>query len=276
MKKISVNNILFILAFSIFLLILFYAYISFCLSDGSLKTFGSDIVLSLINGLFLALVVLVAGIFIEEKRRKEIAIQTGEEEIAKLKNILKNVFNRAKSSLNFLNRTPTFYFDDNWINPMYELLTQNKREWDTFLQEYYRSNPSSKIAEELLNFIEGMERALINAEKLDNNLVRIKLNPGLAASMESGFPGDRINAKNETEFAFWVFRATWAGADSTNIMFGMPSATDQQIRFEKIEGLMNQAASLAKTKEFSEIFTQLQSDRKKLDTLIKRINKLVK
>ena len=153
MKKISVNNILFILVFSIFLLILFYAYLSFCLSDGSLKTFVSDIVLSLINGLFLALVVLVAGIFIEEKRRREIAIQTGEEEIAKLKNILKNVFNRAKSSLNFLNRTPTFYFDDNWINPMYELLTQNKREWDTFLQEYLRSNPSSKIAEELLNFI---------------------------------------------------------------------------------------------------------------------------
>ncbi len=271
--KISVNNILLILALFILILIAVYAYLSFCLTDGSLKTFSADIVLSLINGLFLALVVFVAGIFIEEKRRKEIEIQSGNEELSKLRNILLNVLNRGKSSWNFSNRTPTFYFDNTWTMPLYDLLIQNNREWDTFLREYATDNPDSEIARELISFVDIMEQALINTEKIDNSLRRIKLNPGLAVSMQSGYSGDRIDAKKNTEFTFWVFRASWAGANSTETMFGMPSATDQQISFEKIEGLMKEATSLGETKEFGDLIKQLREDGRKLEKLLKTIKK---
>lgn len=276
MKKISVvNKIWLILAFIIIGLIIAYAYLSFCVADGSSKTFLSEIVLSLINGLVLALMVFVAGIFIEEKRRKEIKAQEGDLEILKLTNILKNVFNRSKSLWNFSNRTPTFYFDDSWINPLYDLLTQNKREWDTFLREYIVDNHENELANELVKFVDLADLALINAEKLDNNLRKIKLNPGLAASMASGFQGDRNEAKQNSEFGYWVYRGAWAGLNSTEVLFGMPAATDRQLKMERIEGLMTEATSLSEMTEFSELVSKLKSDRKKLDSKLKKIKKVV-
>lgn len=275
MKKISVNKILFILAFIIIGMIAAYAYLSFCFADGSSKIFFSEIVLSLINGLVLALMVFVAGIFIEEKRRKEIKAQEGDLEIQKLTNILKNVFNRGKSLWNFTNRTPTFYFDDSWINPLYELLTQNKRDWDTFLREYRIDDDKNVFSQELIEFVDTMELALINAEKLDNSLRKIKLNPGLAASMGSGYPGDRNEAKQDTEFGYWVLRATWAGLNSTEVLFGMPMATDRQLKIEKIEGLMIEATSLSETAEFCALVVKLKTDRRKLDSKLKRIKKAI-
>lgn len=276
MKKISVvNKIWLILSLIIIGLIVTYAYLSFYVVDESSKTFFSEIVLSLINGLVLALMVFVAGIFIEEKRRKEIRSQEGDLEILKLTNILKNVFNRSKSLWNFSNRTPTFYFDDSWINPLYDLLTQNKREWDTFLREYIVDNHENKLANELVKFVDLADLALINAEKLDNNLRKIKLNPGLAASMASGFQGDRNEAKQNSEFGYWVYRGAWAGLNSTEVLFGMPVATDRQLRIEKIEGLIAEATALSETTEFSEIVSKLKKDRKRMESKLKSIRKII-
>lgn len=276
MKKISVvNKIWLILALIIIGLIVAYAYLSFYVVDGSSKTFFSEIVLSLINGFVLALMVFVASILIEEKRRKEIKAQEGDLEILKLTNILKNVFNRGKSLWNFTNRTPTFYFDDSWINPLYDLLTQNKREWDTFLREYRIDDDKNVLSQELIEFVDIMELALINAENLDNSLRKIKLNPSLAASMESGYSADRNEAKQNSEFGYWVFRATWAGLNSTKILFGMTVATDRQLKIERIDGLMIEAISLGETDDFSELVLKLKKDRKRMEIKLKKIKKVI-
>src|SRR3989344_1785358 len=134
MKNLSIGKTLIIIVSCLVVAVFIYAYFSFRFSDGNIKDFFSELSLSFINGLFLALVVFLAGIFLEEKRGKELKKVVLVEKLTIFNNLLKNTFQRGKSNWNFSNRTPTFYFDNDWINPLYDLLIQNNREWEVFIQ----------------------------------------------------------------------------------------------------------------------------------------------
>lgn len=275
MKNLSIGKILTIIIACLLVVIFIYAYFTFCFPDGNIKDFFSELSLSFISGLFLALVVFLAGIFLEEKRKKELKKVALAEKLTILENLLKNTFQRGKSNWNFSNRTPTFYFDNDWINPLYDLLTHNNREWEVFIQEYKKSiSNHNDLIDELNDFIKHMDIALINAEKLDNKLKFVKISPELAASLSSGFRGDRIEAKKSAEFSFWIFRAAWAGANSTEIMFGIAFFTEQQLRFQRIEGLSGEAISLGDTDEYKELVKKLKSSKKKISKKITIIKKL--
>lgn len=272
MKNISVNRILILLIIFLVLFIVAYAYVSLC-DFGYTKSFLPELILSLINGLVLALVVFIAGIFIEEKHREETRQEETQSKVISLKKVLKNVFRRAKSRYNFRNQGPSFYFDDSWLNPAYDVLTKNNREWETILTEY-KGIVDTEIVCELTKFIELMDLALINTEKIDSELESM-LDAGLSASMGSPYSGDRIEAKKGRTFAYWVYRATWSGADLTRIVFSMPNATDQQISIEKVSGLIGEAESLVQKDNFSSLIKQYNLDKKKLITSLKKIEKLV-
>jgi len=272
MKSIFSKILIFLVVLLIFIVLVF-GYISFCVADNTVKNFFSELVLSFINGLVLALVVVITGILIEEKYRAEAQQERYQQRITTLKKILKNVFRRAKSRYNFKNHAPNFYFDNSWLNPTYELLINNNREWQTILLEYDRSS-DVKFVNELVDFIELMDLALINTEKIDSKIESI-LNAGLAASMDSSYLGDRINAKESSIFAYWVYRASVAGADLTGIVFGMPTATNQQISIKKVKGLMNEAETLIQKKDLSVSIKQYKQDKKKLLALLKRVEKLI-
>jgi hypothetical protein len=277
MKKWTIDKIFQALFFVLLVVVLIYAYFTFCFSIGNTRTFFMEIFLSLINGLFLALVVFVAGMFLEEKRKKELKAENQNERIITLINLLKNVFRRGKSSWNFTNNTQGFYFDNSRINSLYNLLTENKREWDVFLQGYKKDiDDDNELVESLSGFVKDMEKALINAEELDNKLKSKKLYPALAASMGSGYPVMRDEAKKNTNFAYWIYRATWAGASATEIMFGMSPVTDQQLNIGRNKGLISEANSLGDTAEFKKSVLMVQADRVELEKCLSKIKKLVK
>lgn len=162
---------------------------------------------------------------------------------------------------------------ERWINPVYELLTKNNREWKTVLLEY-EGPVDAEIVKELVNFIELMDLALINTEKVDSEFEGL-LNADLAASMGSSYLGDRTEAKKNTTFAYWVHRATWAGADLTQITFGMPIATDQQISIEKVSSLISEAESLIQKDNLSKLVKKYKTDKKRLMAKLRRIKELI-
>lgn len=275
MKKWLSKYILYIVLFALFIFLVVYLYANFFFCDENLKKIISDLSLSFITGFILALGVYIVSTRLEESRKEEFRKVVLKEKLYILKNILKNVFQRAKTNWNFSNRTPTFYFDNDWINPLYDLLTQNNREWEVFLQEYKKIIGNNNLVNKLNDFIINMDSSLINAEKLDNNLKFKKLSPELAVSLKSGFPCDRSEAKKNTEFAFWIIRATWAGANSTEIMFGIALFTDNQLLIERIEGLMTEAESLSAKDDFQKFIKEVNNDKKKLNKTIILIRKII-
>ncbi len=275
MESLSTKRILGLIIIFLLVLVGVYAYITFYLFDGEIKTFSSELILLVINGFFLALAVLLLGIFLEESRVKELKKEKLSEKLTILENLIKNTFQRGKSNWNFSNRTPTFYFDDDWINSLYDLLTHNNREWEVFIQEYKKHINDNNLVDELNAFIREMDLALINTEKLDSKLKFEKIGPELAASFSSGYRGDRLDAKENAEFGFWIFRATWAGANATKIMFGFAPFTEQQIKFERIEGLSSNAITLGEAKGYKELVSKLKFSKKKLSKKITTIKKLI-
>lgn len=276
MKKIFINLSLVRIIILFLITIAIYSYSVFCIPEGNLHTFLSGLSSSFIEGFFLALAVFFVSIFLEEKRKERVRKNEQTKKIKTLINLLKNTFRRAKSNWNFSNRSSTFYFDNNWINPLYDLLTRKDRDWEIFFQEYKESaDGKNDLVNELSSFIYEMDLALINTETLDKKLESIKLGPELAASMRSGFISDRNGAQNRAEFCFWVYRATWAGANTTEITFGIPLFMNQQIREERIEGLYNEAITLGETKEFKETIGKLNSSKTKLNKKIVKIKKII-
>jgi len=276
MSNFSTKKILGLVITLLIGLIFAYAFLTFCFPSGNIRDFFSELSLTFINGFVLALAVLLLGIFLEESRVKELKKEKLSGNLSILKNLIKNTFQRGKSDWNFVNRTSTFYFDDDWINPLYDLLTQNNREWEIFLQEYKEHFNDNNLIEGLDEFIKKMDLALINTEKLDSKLKFQKIGPELSASYQSGYRGDRLQAKRNAEFEFWIFRATWAGANTTKIMFGFAPFTEDQIIFERIEGLSNEASSLAKTEEYKKLVSKLKSDKTELSRKIEAIRTLIK
>jgi len=231
--------------------------------------------LQFISGFVLALSVVLIGILLQEKRESDVKKSKLIEDSKALENILKNVFKRGASNWNFRNSGPTFYFDIGWINSLYSLLTENSRFWDLHIQEYLKQiNSEDKLNLKLASFINCMETALIDAEKLDNKLKFSRISPALAASMGSGYSVDRDEAQKRAEFDFWIYRATWAGANATQIMFGFSFFTQQQLTIEKIQSIVNEAKALAKEKNYKELIDELGKNQKKLDSHIKNIEKL--
>lgn len=269
-KNIEISSLVIL---SIFLVIFFYSI--FYLPDGNLRRFVSDLSLSFITGFILSLGVSVAGTRLEESRKIESRRAELVEKLDVLKNLLKNLFQRAISGWNFSNRTPTFYFDKCLINSLYSLLIQNNREWDVFLQEYRAVVGDNELINKLDSFLVNMDKALINAENLDNKFIFSRLSPSLAASMGNGFPSFRTEAKNNSEFEYWVTRATWAGANTTEILFGIAPFTDKQLVMQRIEGLANEAINLGGSVDFMNLVKTITRDKKKLNKTVESIHKLV-
>ncbi|MBT3249832.1 MAG: hypothetical protein HN846_00080 [Candidatus Pacebacteria bacterium] len=270
------KRVLAVISFLLFLLIIIYAYLSFCFSNVLVKGFLTEITLQLMGGFFLALAVLISGIFLEERRAKELKINDLNDRLIVLQNLVSSNFDRGKSSWNFSNRTPSFYFDNNWIVPIYDLLTQNDRRWEVFLHESIKllDDPTELILE-LNKFIILMNKSLINAEKLDNELKLSIVGPGLAASLGSVYVVDRNEAQKNAEFKFWIFRATWAGANSTEILFGYSHFSQVQLKINRIESLMVEALSLDSGYECVKLIKKLKADRKKLVKQVSQIKKII-
>lgn len=273
MKKLSTRKILLIVFLWLIASVFGYTYLTFCVQDGDAKDFFSELSLSFINGLCLAMAVFIFGVFIEEARSRELKKEKSNQKLITLTNLINRTFKRSKSSWNFSNKTPTFYFDNEWINPLYSLLTQNNREWDVFIQEYKKDFDRNALIEELNSFIEEAELALINAETLDSTFLAQKVSPSLAANMRSGYVADRNGAKENAEFDYWVTRATWAGASTAEIMFSFPLFTNQRLIFERIDGISNEAKTLELDVYFKDLINKLKNDRKNLNKKISAIRK---
>lgn len=241
------------------------------------QTIISELSLQFISGFSLASAVLIIDVYLQEKKEKANRKLKLEGNRATLVNILKNVFKRGESHWNFANPGPTFYFDIGWINPLYDLLTQNNRYWDLHIQDYLNeADDGDKLYKKLYSFINQMEISLIEAEKIDNKLKFSILSPALAASLGSGYPVDREEAQKRAEFEFWIYRATWAGISPTQILFDFALFTKQQLMFERIQSISNEAVATIDKKDYKKLTESLKSSQQKLTSEVEGIRKLSK
>jgi hypothetical protein len=246
------------------------------LPNKNLPEYFSNISGELRNGLLLALIVSTASKLLEETRAKKASQDQARHKISILVGLLKNTFRRRKSGWNFRNESPSFYFDSDWINPLYDLLTHNSREWEVFLQEYNnRFANDNDLIEALDEFIKLMDNALINGEKLDSTLRDKIIAPTLAASLSSGFKGDRLSAKSDAQFSYQVSRAAWAGANSTEILLSIPLFTDQQLLIEKVERIYKKATSQDNDQELKNLINSVVNAKKRLSKQVTKIRRLL-
>lgn len=271
MKKLITIVIVLLLIF-----IVIFIYSILWITNPHAQTIISELSLQFISGFWLALAVLVINVYLQEKREKANRRLKFEGNKATLVNILKNVFKRGESHWNFANSGPTFYFDIGWINPLYDLLTQNNRYWDLHIQDYlHEVNIGDKLYKKLYNFISQMEISLIEAEKIDNKLKFSILSPALAASLGSGYPVDREEAQKRTEFEFWIYRAAWAGISPTQILFDFALFTKQQLMFERIQSISDEAMATIDKKDYKKLIGSLKNNQQELASKVEGIQKLL-
>lgn len=265
-----------IIAFLSVLVCLFIYFISvFFIKDQKWQLFVSGASLEFISGGALAAAIVVVGYLLEKNWEKNAEKRKIDSEISNLISRLKNNFRRGKSSWNFSNRGPTFYFDTGWINPTYDLLTSENGKWEASIYQYSDYHEKETLLIKVLkSFVESMELSLIDAERLDKKLVESIISPKLAASMGSGYSADRASAQLDGELEYWVTRAAWAGASATEIIFGLARYTTSQLTIQKVQSLCDSAeAHLKKDNVTASLVKKIRDGRKNLTKQLTAIQK---
>lgn len=194
------------IVFFLFLLsILIYWY----LSQSDPKKFFQDIDLAILNGLILASIASIIGLYFQRIWSDDLEKRELKKDLALLQKLAQRIFIRDKSGWNFNNKTSKFYFDGSWINSLYSLFIDDNRQWEKFLLSYKNSFEKNvpNLIKMTSDFLNEMEIALIEAERLDSKLRSEIINPSIAAKKESGYRADRDQADYEAQFDYLVYRA---------------------------------------------------------------------
>ena len=240
---------------------------------------NKDYLLSLITeiagSLILAFSVFFLGNKLEEHWRSETHLRELKLQINTLKRQSKRVFQRSSSLWNFINEGPSFYFDSGWINPLYDLLTQNSRRWEQILIDAKDENQLNEdIITLMLNFIDEVESGLIIAEKIDIHLKVNVLDPTMAAFKESSFQQDVFFADKDEPINYLIHRGIIAGIDETEIVFRMSSVkgiTDISLRTSRATTKVNQL--LNEDKVLNKLSSELVKQRTKITSTLNKIKK---
>lgn len=237
-------------------------------SNGSVSAF----LLEFIGSFFLALIVWFASNTWQENIKAQIHEDLLINEFRLLKTILGNLFMRDDSDWNFGNMGPSFYFDNSRFNQLNDLLVQDRGRWEQFLLDYHDTfQKRDKLIDSLICFLKTMRASLIIGEKIDNE-IRTKISlPKLAALKGSGFKSDREASNTEIDLFHRVSRGCMAGANDSEMLFGLANFTNEQLISSKIESIKKEFESDYTRTSLVSLKTTLKRKRKTLSLLIKAI-----
>lgn len=240
--------------------------------------------MQLISGVLLVIVVFVITNQLQKNWATEEIKGKSKEQFALLKKEIERTFERSMPEWNFSNQTPTFYFDNSWINPVYELLTNNNRRWEMEIIRYKKSvNESEPLAKILLSFIDNVETGLRLAEKTDAHLTQRYKAPDLAAAKDSDNSVDGVAIEKIENFKYLIYRSQVLDIEKDKILFRLALVqTGITTKFSKRveEGIKDYEEKIEKVdKELSSLKTELKGliinlnvDLNKIKDLCKSIN----
>lgn len=234
---------------------------------------ASNLSLQVLSGFIFALIVFLIGKHIEEKRNLENRVISLKQNQGILIKLLRSLFTRRISPLNFANEGPNFYFDRGRINQVNDLLTDNNRYWQKHIVEYLEIVDHKDLLSTALNgFIDKVDEGLINVEKLDSALrheLYLELRKYVTAT------GQFDSKKATVLYKLFIYRATWAGATEDEILTGYIFHSPLPTNDINVKNAWHEAKEMGKNISVQEYLNQYQKDYKMLTNMVTEIEIII-